>query len=168
MQKILNLELPEYNKNVKVYRPYNNLRNLRNDAENYVDDIEKLGGYKFEIKYLNGVVIENNKYFISDSYGKFSDGYGVLNTSISELDHFFLVEENGTEFSFRCFNLFLEIRNSHLVSVIFDSQELILGVINHSIRKKFLCPKTIKKSFNFDNDYPDNIILEIFNFSDFQ
>jgi hypothetical protein len=48
--------------------------------------------HDLNLNYLNGVVVENSKYFTSNSWGKFSDGYGSVNTNSDELDQFFLLD----------------------------------------------------------------------------
>ena len=65
MKKLVKIDLPFYKKSIKVYRPKNNLRNLRNDEDNYENEIQQFNGYDLTLSCLNGVVVENSKYFIS-------------------------------------------------------------------------------------------------------
>ena len=168
MKKLVKIDLPFYKKSIKVYRPKNNLRNLRNDEDNYENEIQQFNGYDLTLSCLNGVVVENSKYFISNSNGSFSDGFGNVNTSISELDQFFILDKSNTEYSLRCWDLALEIRNSHMLTIIFDTEENVIGVLNHTIRKKFFHFNNFKKNLGMDLNYPNNLIVENTRFQEFE
>jgi len=168
MKNLVNIVLPVYERSIKVYWPKNNLRNLRNDEDNYENEIQQFNGYDLTLNCLNGIVVENSKYFISNSIGSFSDGYGDVNTSISELDKFFILDKSNIEYSLRCWDLALEIRNSHMLTIIFDKEEKVVGVLNHAVRKKFFHFKNFKENLGLDLNYPNNLIVENIRFHEFE
>ena len=163
MDNLLKLKLPSCEISIDLIKD----DDLKRWSKITGDEIIEFLGYEIEIKFLNGVVVDTNKYFINHTSGRFSDGFGDVYTSYSELDQFFLLDKSDVEHSFRYWDLRLELRNSHAVTVIFDRNDLPLGVINHSIRKKFINLDTIRKSYKIAGDYPDNLILEQINLSIF-
>jgi hypothetical protein len=124
--------------------------------------------HDLNLNYLNGVVVENSKYFTSNSWGKFSDGYGSVNTNSDELDQFFLLDITNVEHSFRVWNLSLEIRNSHVLTVILDPNGKVLAVLNHSIRKKFIYINRFRDCFNINAKYPEDLIIDNIKFEEFE
>jgi WD40 repeat protein len=124
--------------------------------------------YDLHLNYLNGVVVENSKYFTSKSGGSISNGYGDINTWHDELDQFFLLDVTNAEHSFRVWNLSLEMRNSHVLTVILDPNGKVLAVLNHSIRKKFIYINRFRDCFNINAKYPEGLIIDNIKFEEFE